>query len=631
VALDERLERELERAARLGDPAGVYEDLVRRRERLRIRRRVTAGAIAFVVFIGGAFGVYALSRTIGTEPQPADAGPLSGRIVFSTITEEDGTQSPQGWHLVSMNPDGSDRVDIVPDDITEADFPTASPDGTQIALAGFHGGRHGLYVMDVDGSHADMIWRANHDTEFIDALAWSPDGERIAMLLEAGTPTGTAPDSGPQDFDWATTIWTVAPDGSNLEQVTTSGRETGLSWSPDSTRLAFSRHEPIDPDSTVATDVYVVGADGSNETQLTHDGDSSSPAWSPDGTTIAFDRSSPEGGIDLALMDADGSNVRPLTTAANGNEFGAAWSPSGDAIVFSELQPNQDRTHSLAQISVIRSDGSDYRVLTQSEISPAATGLWWSVAPMSGMSPRPTAVTGPTSPTGPSATTGADTSVRDVASNLAGVGPVCGATSATGRFLPSSSETTAYVFEPEPAGGCDGPNENFQYLGVADISGDITTVSPKLRDCLIPVGCWAFAAPDIDHDGIDEIAVGTGDEGGSIQYELYATDGSSLSRLGYDCSNCNAYTFDWGRAGGHAQGTYCEPMDAPGDFVEWNAERTDAGDYALLEISIDVKGRFLTDIDRTDTTLPYVDSALPAGGAGDFCGAPVSPPPVSAP
>src|SRR6185436_8898125 len=102
--------------------------------------------------------------------------------------------------------------------------------------AGYDGDRHGVYVMDVDGSHVDPILRLE-EFDSVEALAWSPDGTRIAMLREIGGEGGT------QDGDWTSTIWTLAPDGSDLRRITTSGRETGLSWSPDSSRLAISRHE----------------------------------------------------------------------------------------------------------------------------------------------------------------------------------------------------------------------------------------------------------------------------------------------------------------------------------------------------------------------------------------------------
>ena len=62
MALDERLRRELERAARPADPSGIYEELIRRRERRRIARRVEAGALALVVFAATIGSFFALTR-----------------------------------------------------------------------------------------------------------------------------------------------------------------------------------------------------------------------------------------------------------------------------------------------------------------------------------------------------------------------------------------------------------------------------------------------------------------------------------------------------------------------------------------------------------------------------------------
>jgi len=71
--LDDRLRRDLERAARPADPSSVYEGLIRRRERRRIARKVRAGALAFVVIAGTAAGVYGLSRVfLGGSVTPGD-------------------------------------------------------------------------------------------------------------------------------------------------------------------------------------------------------------------------------------------------------------------------------------------------------------------------------------------------------------------------------------------------------------------------------------------------------------------------------------------------------------------------------------------------------------------------------
>jgi Tol biopolymer transport system component len=107
------------------------------------------------------------------------------------------------------------------------------------------------------------------------------------------------------------------------------------SWSPDSTRIAFTRH----------SEMWVVNADGSNRTKLLDNG--MCPAWSPDGTEIAF--ISKESYI--WLMDTNGSNQRKLMPDA-GALLTLAWSPDGTKIAFD------------SPIQVVNADGSDKRILS---------------------------------------------------------------------------------------------------------------------------------------------------------------------------------------------------------------------------------------------------------------------------
>jgi len=74
----------------------------------------------------------------------------------------------------------------------------------------------------------------------------------------------------------------------------------------------------------------VVNKDGSGFLQLTAaTGWSGMPAWSPDGTTIAFVTTRFNGASDIALMAADGSNVRRVTGGED-----PAWSPDGSKLLF---------------------------------------------------------------------------------------------------------------------------------------------------------------------------------------------------------------------------------------------------------------------------------------------------------
>jgi TolB protein len=88
-------------------------------------------------------------------------------------------------------------------------------------------------------------------------------------------------------------------------------------WSPDGRQIAFASERDG------GWEVYVMDADGSNQRQLTKDNVFSFlPAWSPDGTRIAFisARGTTWG---VYIMDADGSNRRWLVD--NAAYFRPAW------------------------------------------------------------------------------------------------------------------------------------------------------------------------------------------------------------------------------------------------------------------------------------------------------------------
>jgi uncharacterized protein YjdB len=83
------------------------------------------------------------------------------------------------------------------------------------------------------------------------------------------------------------------------------------------------------------------------------------PALSPDHIRIAFSSARAGAGYDLYLMDADGRNLKRLTTAA-GTEGEPVWSPDGRRIVFTGTPPE-----GVPQLFAINADGSGLRQLTE--------------------------------------------------------------------------------------------------------------------------------------------------------------------------------------------------------------------------------------------------------------------------
>jgi dipeptidyl aminopeptidase/acylaminoacyl peptidase len=123
-------------------------------------------------------------------------------------------------------------------------------------------------------------------------------------------------------------------------------------WSPGHTQIAFvcmdqntparSWSDPyrakIAPKPDSYQGLYIINADGTGERHLTNDFDST-PSWSPDGTKIAFTRYRHWLFPEIAIYDLGTGKVRPLTNSAD-LCLHPAWSPNGKAIAFTEIMPH---------------------------------------------------------------------------------------------------------------------------------------------------------------------------------------------------------------------------------------------------------------------------------------------------
>jgi Tol biopolymer transport system component len=95
------------------------------------------------------------------------------------------------------------------------------------------------------------------------------------------------------------------------------GNDRHPSWSPNGAQIAFQSDRKA---VGVNSDIYLMNADGSALTPLTS-GPSydAAPAWSPDGSKIAYEesppdgRGPPDGDLEIAIMNADGSGKTLLT------------------------------------------------------------------------------------------------------------------------------------------------------------------------------------------------------------------------------------------------------------------------------------------------------------------------------
>lgn len=153
-------------------------------------------------------------------------------------------------------------------------------------------------------------------------LRLSPDGSTIAFM------TG---------FLGSGQVATIRTDGSNLTYLTephtnsnSGDSQNAVSWSPDGTQIAYAS----------SGDLYVMDADGSNVRQLTTDPNGDYyPAWSPDGSTIAYwngATTGQDGGpMDAELYTIPATGGTPTRLTDNGiPDIEPAWSPDGGQIAY---------------------------------------------------------------------------------------------------------------------------------------------------------------------------------------------------------------------------------------------------------------------------------------------------------
>jgi dipeptidyl aminopeptidase/acylaminoacyl peptidase len=141
--------------------------------------------------------------------------------------------------------------------------PAWAPDGSALAFVNH------TDIWVAPASDLDLPIQITNDAAFERSLSWSPDSSRIAFEREASS-------------DHQRDLYSVEPDDSNVQRLTTNIAVDGHpTWSPDGKKIAFFSERVHDGA------IYVMNGDGSNETRLTPRGSGGWPLWQPCPSTCA--------------------------------------------------------------------------------------------------------------------------------------------------------------------------------------------------------------------------------------------------------------------------------------------------------------------------------------------------------
>jgi WD40-like Beta Propeller Repeat len=243
-----------------------------------------------------------VTRLPGFHSSPLAWSPSGARIAYEC-----------GGMICAIDPDGSNHEfwhdNGMP--IIALDW---APDATRLALI----------ALSENWDHPYLYWvAAGPDplgngirTDATGAVAWSPDGSRIAF--RDGWPSVGG-------------IQTIAPDGTGLTTVPNTGIAegagldygAGLDWSPDAQRLVFEGEQDG------VQGLFTIKLDGTDLTRITSAPaglSDATPAWSPDGLEIVFVRGAwPD--TALYIVAAAGGTPTPLSAAGASHILSPDWQP----------------------------------------------------------------------------------------------------------------------------------------------------------------------------------------------------------------------------------------------------------------------------------------------------------------
>jgi len=213
-----------------------------------------------------------VTRDPGLEVDPA-LSPDGAMVAFAQ-------GPPTGMQIYVQQVSGGRRVALTSDSVDNFRSPHWSPDGTRVA---FHG-NDGLFVAPALGGSPRRVVRIDTSAALLGAgsftpvsgLAWSPDGQRLAYTSS-----------------WPGYLYIVPVAGGEPIRLATPPQPFSPAWSPDGAKLALAAGNSVFTFGTGYfgnvgnSGIWIVPAAGGSPTRVT--GEESlnvSPQWSADGRAL---------------------------------------------------------------------------------------------------------------------------------------------------------------------------------------------------------------------------------------------------------------------------------------------------------------------------------------------------------
>ena len=295
--------------------------------------------------LGGSFNLWRVpmeeesGKSIG-EPKPVTSG--AGTYRHSASLTKDRTKIAYVEELISFNLEKvafdpvRGVVDGEPIPITplrsQTAVPHASPDGQWVACMQYPPPSV-ILMMRSDGTDQRQLTSLTKEHISYMRPRWSPDGEKIAMIVISGPDTSE--------------IWTIHQDGRGFQPITQTPEQfiNFMAWSPDGTRMAYLMNRKRSS--------YILDLDTPREkrvpVQLPPLGDGEEEyfcvtSWSPDGRFLAgYARGPGQHPRGVILYSLQSGKYRKLTERAGNPE----WLADSRRLLFWRLDTTMARKGNL--------------------------------------------------------------------------------------------------------------------------------------------------------------------------------------------------------------------------------------------------------------------------------------------